>query len=241
MKIRFLLLLLISALCTPVSVFAENDPESNLVEVLMADSSRIQGYLRFNLKTGMKRLFSPTGSINKYINVGEERKGGPTKEYKAEDVIEYRFLEQSEDFPEGTVYVSENINAPAMFKPSHYVRGFALELNRSDAGSILKWSVFEQSGGRNSVARLVPAVGVKLKGANAAYGILVNGRVFTAYLYRYLKKAAPEFNKMLEEYFDKGPDRKAHIQELKDNPSIILTLYEEYLKDHDPIDDRNEK
>lgn len=65
-----------------------------------------------------------------------------------------------------------------------------------------------------------------------------NGYVSLALLYHYMKEAAPEFHKMLKEYYDDSPDWKAHRNELKDNPSIILDLYEEYLKTHDYIDDR---
>ena len=43
---------------------------------------------------------------------------------------------------------------------------------------------------------------------------------------------------MLKEYYGDNPDAKAHCNELKDNPSTILDLYEEYLKTHDYIDDR---
>lgn len=64
-----------------------------------------------------------------------------------------------------------------------------------------------------------------------------NGSVSLALLYHYMKEAAPEFHKMLKEYYGDSPDSKAHINELKDNPSTILILYEEYLKTHDPIDD----
>lgn len=212
------------------------DNESNRVEVLLADSTRVEGYWSTDFKTGMKRIFSKTGSINQYIRI-KDGPDGEAKTYTAPEVIEYRFLEGREDFPQGTVFMSENINTPGMFKPNRFVRGFALVLNRNDAGAILKWSVFEQTGGKNSVSQLVPAIGVKLKGARAAYGLMMNGRYFPFYLMNYLKKAAPEFKAMLEDYFDKGPDSKAHREELKDNPSIVLTLYSEYLKTHAPIND----
>lgn len=235
MKRRISIMLLIAA--SAAMYLHAGDNESNHVEVLLADSTRVEGYWSTDFKTGMKRLFSKTGSINQYIRIKDTPKDGEAKTYKAPDVLEYRFIEESEDFPKGTVYVSENINVPGMFKPNRYIRGFALVLNRNDVGTILKWSVFEQTGGKNSVSRLVPAIGVKLKGARAAYGFMVNGRYYPFYLMNYLKKAAPEFKTMLEEYFDKGPDSKAHREELKDNPSIMLSLYADYLKTHDPIND----
>ncbi len=38
----------------------------------------------------------------------------------------------------------------------------------------------------------------------------------------------------------KGDDAKGHWNELKDNPSTILLVYEEFIKDHDPISDPEE-
>lgn len=91
---------------------------------------------------------------------------------------------------------------------------------------------------RNPISRLVPVVSVYFEGARGAYMLYSDGSVSLTQLYHYMKDAAPEFHKMLKEYYDDSPDWKAHRNELKDNPSIILDLYEEYLKTHDYIDDR---
>ena len=189
-----------------------DENESNHVEVLLNDSTRVEGYWHTDFKTGVKRVFSKTGSINQYITIKDSAKDGESRTYKAPEVIEYRFLEPSEEFPEGTIFVSEEINTPGMFKPNRCVRGFALLLYRSE-------------------------IGVKFKGARAAYMFMMNGRHYPFYMNNYLKKAAPEFKKYLDEYFDKSPDKKAHQQELKDNPAILISLYEDYLKTHDQIND----
>ena len=131
-----------------------------------------------------------------------------------------------------------SVNAPRMFKAKNYTRGFTWLWDRRPAGSIIKYEVWETSGGRNPVSRLVPVVSVYFEGAKGAFMLSSNGSVSFALLYHYMKDAAPEFHKMLKEYFGDSPDAKAHCNELKDNPSIILDLYEEYLKTHDYIDDR---
>lgn len=239
MKLRSLILaVLLAASVIPVS--AKKDPEDVHVEVILFSGDTIRGYLRNDLKTGLKNLFSKSGSIHQYINLGEEPKGGDTKRYSASDVKEYRFLVPTEAFPEGAVYVSEQINSPIPFKPNYSVRGFAFELDRRDSGSVLNWNVWESTGGRNNVSRLVPAIGVKLKGAKAAYAIIVNGNVRLANLLWYLKKKNPALKKVIEEYYEKGKDAKAHRKELLDNPSTFLTLYEKFLEDHDPISDPDE-
>ena len=214
--------------------------EENFVTVTLVNGDTVTGYIRSDLKTGLKNMFSKTGSIRQYINVGEQPKGGETKRYNASEVKEYRFL-PSEGYPEGAVCVADTINSPGVFKPLSCVRGFAWERDRRDSGSVLRWDTWETTGGRNSTSRLVPAIGVKLKGSNAAYPILVNGRFSDAYLMLYLKKQYPELKKAWEEYYHKGPDAKAHRKEFADNPSTALTFYENFLLTHDPIVHKEDK
>lgn len=214
--------------------------EENFVTVIMTDGDTITGYIRSDLKTGLKNMFSKTGSIRQYINVGREPKGGETKRYSASEVKEYRFL-PTEGYPDGAVCVADTINSPGLFKPLGCVRGFAWELDRRDSGSVLKWDTWESTGGRNSTSRLVPAIGVKLKGSNAAYMILLNGRFNDSYLMIYLKKQYPELKKAWEEYYKKGPDAKAHRKELTDNLSTVLAFYENFLQTHDPIVHKEDK
>lgn len=240
MKLKLFLFAVITLAFTTVATAKDEDPESNHVVVTLADDTTVDGYLRNDFKTGLKNFFSKTGTIRQYINVGKERKGGDTKRYSAKDVKEYRFTEATEEFPEGAVFVSEYINTPAMFKPHKCRRGFAQELNRTDCGKILKWTGTVQEGGQNVRIRYVPVIGVKFNGAKATYSLFIDGKHSNALLLNYLKKQAPEFKKMLEAYFNKGKDAKMHRKELKENPSIILDLYAEYLRDHEPINDPEE-
>lgn len=235
MKLKHLIICLLALCCQNAS--AKDDPEDKLVRVYFFNGDSIDGYIRSDLKTGLKNMFSKSGSIHQYINIGVEPKGGETHRYSASQVKRYRFLEPSEGYPEGFTVVSERINAPSMFKPHNSTRGFASQLNRMENGSVLKWNVWESTGGRNSINRLVPAIGVKLRGMKAAYGIMINGRVSLALLLHYLKKQDPELRKYLEQYYHKGADKKAHMKELVDNPSSLIALYDEYLKTHEPVND----
>lgn len=240
MKTYRITLFLLMIMALSPDVVAKSDPEESLVEVTLFNGEKIDGYLRYDLKTGLKNIFSKSGSVQQYINVADLPKKGATHRYSASEVKEYRFLETSEAYPEGAVIVSEMINSPLPFKPNACVRGFARELFRGENGSILKWDVWETTGGRNSVSRLVPAIGVKLKGAKAAYSILVNGRFSDALLLNYLKKQSPELKDFINQYYDKGKDSKGHRNELKDNPSTFLSVYNEFLQSHEPLADPDE-
>lgn len=239
-RLKLIFCCLMAMLTAGAIAAKDENPESNHVKVTLTDGTEIDGYLRNDLKTGLKNFFSKTGTIRQYINVGPERKGGETTRYSAKDVKEYRFLEATEAWPDGAVFVSEYISTPGPFKPLSCKRGFAQELNRTDCGQILRWTVIVQDGGRNSRIRYVPAVGVKLKGAKCAFPLFIDGGHSNAILLHYLKKQNPELKKTIEQYFNKGKDAKAHRKELAENPSIMLDLYAEFLKDHEPLADPEE-
>lgn len=229
-----LIVFLVLALCGVSFTAKADDPESRHVRVYLNDGDSIEGYIRSDLKTGLKNMFSKTGSILQYINVGKEAKGGETTRYSAKDIKGYRFLEATEGYPEGAMYISSSINAPSMFKSGNKVRGFAFVLDSRPSGKILQWNVWESTGGRNSQQRLVPAVGVFFAGDDAAYPFMINGRLQGWYLFHHLKKKAPQLHKFIEEYLNKGKDKDAHRQEIVDNPSVMLTLYEQYLAEGNP-------
>lgn len=206
----------------------------NYVRVVKMDGDTIFGYLHNDAKTIAKNLFSKSGSLQQYINISEEPDSKGTR-YSADDVSEIQWFDNN---IAPNTRVSMSMNAPRMFKAKNYTRGFTWLWDRRPGGNIVKWEAWETSGGRNPVSRLVPVVSVYFEGAKGAFMLFSNGSVSLALLYHYMKDAAPEFHKILKEYYGDSPDAKAHINELKDNPSTILCLYEEYLKTHDPIDDR---
>ena len=233
--------LLLSVLCftAAFTVTAKDDPEEHHVRVVLLSGDTISGYLRNDAKTVLKNIFSKTGGdLRQYINLGEEPKGGETKRYNSSEVKYYQFLEPTEGYPDGAVMVSERINSPPPFKPNYCVRGFAWECDKRESGSILRWDIWQTNAVGTRV--LVPVVGVKFKGAKAAYGIILNGQTTLAQLLFYLKKQNPDFKKYLEEYYHKGKDSKAHRKELNDNPSTILLRYEEFLETNPPIADPDE-
>lgn len=206
----------------------------NYVRMVKMDGDTVFGYLHNDAKTIAKNLFSKSGSLQQYINISEEPDSKGTR-YSADDVSEIQWFDNN---IAPNTRVSMSMNAPRMFKAKNYTRGFTWLWDRRPGGNIVKWEAWETSGGRNPVSRLVPVVSVYFEGAKGAFMLFSNGSVSLALLYHYMKDAAPEFHKILKEYYGDSPDAKAHINELKDNPSTILILYEEYLKTHDPIDDR---
>lgn len=233
---------IIFASATCFAAFADKDPEEYHVQVVLENGDTITGYIHYDLKTGLKNMFSKGGrTLRQYINIGTEAKGGEKKRYNASEVKEYRFLEATEGYPEGAVCVSEMINFPKLFKPISFMRGFVWELNRRNSGSILKWEVWESTGGRNSVSRLVPVIGIKLKDAPAAFIIVSNGSFNDWYLMYYLKKNNPELHEAWQQYYHKGKDAKAHRKELLDNPSTALLFYENYLGNSEVPLRENEK
>lgn len=206
----------------------------NYVRMVKMDGDTVFGYLHYDAKTIAKNMFSKSGTLLQYVNFSEEPDGKRTR-YSADDISEIRWFDNN---IAPNTRVSLSMNSPVMFKVNKYTRGFSWLWDRRPSGCIVKWEVWETSGGRNPVSRLVPIVSVYFEGAKGAFMLYSNGSVSIALLLHYMKKVAPEFHAMLKEYYEDSPDWKGHRNELKDNPSTILNLYEEYLKTHDPIDDR---
>lgn len=244
MKLKTIIIaMLLAAVSLPCAVAKDKkkDKEDVHVEVILFSGDTINGYLRYDVKTGLKNMFSKSGSIRQYINVGEQPNGGETRRLSASEVKEYRFLEPTEGYPDGAMVVSERINSPIPFKPHASVRGFANVIDSREPGAILRWQVWESTGGRNSQSRMVPATGVKLKGAKAAYTLTVNGHISMWGIMNYLKKQYPELYQFVDDYYNKGKDGKAHYRELLDNPSTFLLVYEDFLQNHDPLADPEEE
>lgn len=208
----------------------------NYVRIVKIDGDTICGYLHNDVMTRTKNLFSKSGSLLQYVNISKEPDGKGTT-YSADDVSEIQWFDNN---IAPNTRISMSVNAPHLFKVKNYTRGFTWLWDRRPVGSIVKWEVRENNGGRYSVSRLIPVVGVYFEGTKGALMLNSNGYVSLIMVYRYMKKAAPDFHKMLKEYYDDSPDSKAHRNELKDNPSTILSLYEKYLKTHDYIDDRSD-
>ena len=90
--------------------------------------------------------------------------------------------------------VSERINSPLPFKPNYCVRGFVWGCDKRESGSILRWDIWQTNAA--GIRIFVPVIGVKFKGAKAAYGIILNGTNTLARLLYYLKKQNPDFKKI---------------------------------------------
>ena len=241
MKLKFLLYTAIAlASVTTASAKEDENPESNHVVVTLADGSTVDGYLRNDFKTGLKNFFSKNRHYKTVYQHRQRAQRGRDQALQRERCQGIPLHRGYGGIPEGAVFVSEYINTPAMFKPHKCKRGFAQELNRTDCGKILKWTGTVQEGGRNVRIRYVPVIGVKFNGAKATYSLFIDGNHSNALLLNYLKKQAPELKKVIEQYFNKGKDAKMHRKELAENPSIILDLYAQYLRDHEPINDPEE-
>ena len=93
---KTLLIVLAAILCPSAEAKKNNDnaeAEEWHVKVALESGDTITGYIRNDLKTGLKNMFSKGGLLRQYINVGAEPKGGETHRYHAREVKEYRFLE----------------------------------------------------------------------------------------------------------------------------------------------------
>ena len=74
MRLKYLIVIC-AALSVCISAMAKDNAEDRHVRAILFSGDTIEGYLRNDLKTGLKNIFSKTGSIHQYINIGVEPKG----------------------------------------------------------------------------------------------------------------------------------------------------------------------
>lgn len=94
--------------------------------------------------------------------------------YSADDVSEIRWFDNN---IAPNTQVSMSVNARRMFKAKNYTRGFTWLWDRRTGGCIVKYEVWDTSGGRNPISRLVPVVSVYFEGARGAFMLCYNGSV----------------------------------------------------------------
>ena len=215
-----------TALSTSVTMHAESK-EKNKVIVTLNDGTTVTGYQKNDVGSGLRNLFKKTGSILSFVKVSPEEDGKKTQVYKAKDIKGYRFVNDSIEFE------SQDYDAQIPFKKDSKIRGLFRVEKRLPNGTIYSYLTYVTTGGRNQVSTLVTTYGVKLRGDDRIYNIIVGKRVCTSFLSR---KGPKKLAEKYEEYFkDKG-----HCKELIDDPTLIIRLYDEYLETN-PVISRSEK
>lgn len=229
-KILTIMCLLLIALGTTTTMRAESK-EKDKVIVTLNDGTTIEGYQKNDVSSGLKRLFGSSGSIISFVKVSPTADGKNAKVYKAKDIKGYKFVN------EGTEFESQDFCSPVPFKWDKKTRGLFRVEKRLPNGTIYSYLTYISTGPRNQVSYLVTTYGVKLRGDDRIYNIIVNGKVDMTYLSLSLSKFGPkELSEKFGEYFkDKG-----HRKELVDDPTLIIRLYDEFLKTN-PAISRSEK
>ena len=212
-----------------------NEYTDNQVVVTFENGDTIEGYLRKDIRTVAKNMFSSLGgstTIPKFINISHEPKGEATR-YSSNEASRIHFRAVSATFPSGAIEVAEDIMFTKVFNKSFTShRGFVWLWEERPSGGIYRWSNWVTTGGKNPQRRLVPAVGVRLSGIPGVFLISESNNVFLSLLFLYLKKETPELYSFMKEYYEDSQDCKGHKNELQMDPSTILDLYEKYLKTH---------
>lgn len=222
--------LLMMAMSAPMTMLAESKGKDKVI-VTLNDGTTVEGYEKNDVGSGLKRLFSSSGSIVSFVKVSPTEDGKNAKTYKAKDIKGYKYAYDSIE------YETQEFNAPVPFKWNNKTKGLFRVEKRMENGTIYSYQTWKSTGGKNQVSRLVTTYGVKLRGDDRIYNIILDGRIDMTYLALSLSKLGPkELAEKYNEYFkDNG-----HCKELVDDPTLIIRIYDEYLKTN-PAISRTEK
>ncbi len=223
-------LMLVALVGTSATMNAEPKKKDKVV-VTLNDGTTVEGYIKNDLGSGLKRLFSSSGSIQSFVKVSPAEDGKNAVTYKAKDIKGYRYVD------DGTEYESSDYNSAVPFKWNKKTRGLFRVEKRLENGTIYYYQTYVSRGGRNSVSYLVDTYGVKLRGDDRIYNLLVGGKSSGFHFFYSLEKLGP---KALSDKYDEYFKDKARVKEMEDDPTVIIRVYDEYLKSNPPIN-RTEK
>lgn len=99
-------------------------------------------------------------------------------------------------------------------------------VKRLPNGTIYCYDTYSTTDSKNST------YGVKLRGDDRIYNIVLNGHVDISYLLMSLSKKGP---KELAEIYKKYFNDENHCKELVEDPTLIIRLYDNYLKTNQAI------
>lgn len=198
------------------------------VIVTLNDGTTVVGYEVNDLGSGIKNFFRSTGSIPSFVKVSPQMDGKNAKTYKAKEIKGYIYANDTT-----RQYESQYFNAPIPFKTEAKIRGLFQVVKRLPNGTIYTYQTYSTQDSKDRyVSSLNATYGVKLRGDDRIYNIIVNGQDDLTYLLLSLSRKGPK--QLAEKYKDYFND-KEHQKEILKDPTIIIRLYDEYLKSNPAI------
>ncbi len=228
---KTLVLLLALTFCS-ICAQAGDDEKEKLI-VTLNDGSTIEGYEVNNLGTRLRGMFRKTGSIPNSIKISPEPDGKNAKTYKVDEIKGYKIVGDTT-----ILFESQDFDAIIPFVKDAKTRGLFQVAAKRPNGTIYVYQTYSSIDSKNSyVSWLGTTFGVKLRGDDRIFNIIVNGKINIARLLIALKNKGPEkLAEAYEDYFDS----EEHCDKFLKDPSTLITVYDNYLKANPPIS-REEK
>ena len=202
--------------------------ESDKLIVTLNDGTTVVGYEKNDVGSGLRNLFRTTGSIPSFVKMSPNPDGKNAKTYKAKDIKGYKYANDTT-----CQYESQDFNAPIPFKGDNKIRCLFRVVKRLPNGTIYCYDTYSTTDSKNlQVSTLNSTYGVKLRGDDRIYNIVLNGHVDISYLLLSLSKKGP---KELAEIYKKYFNDDNHCKELVEDPTLIIRLYDDYLKTNQAI------
>lgn len=222
-----LLSLTLSTLCAQAG-----EKENEKLIVTLNDGTTVEGYEVNNIGTRFRNMFRKSGSIPDFIKISPETDGKNAKTYKAEEIKGFKYASDT------TIqFESQYFHAIIPFVKDAKTRGLFQVVTKRPNGTIYVYDTYSTTDSKNLyTSTLRRTYGIMLRGDDRIYNIIVNDRIDLSYLILSLKRKGPEkLLEIYEEYFD----NEEHCKNFVDDPTILITLYDNYLKTN-PVISREE-
>ena len=144
------------------------------------------------------------------------------------------FVELTEDDPDGKLWEVCEKPAPAIGNTSRTIKTLMCVEKKGENSAVYWWngriSVPAGPNGKTRI-KVVTFYGIKFGDNDIVYPFMCGGKRDMGLLIALLKRGdEPELAETFRQYFIKGKEAKMHSKELKDDPTLVMRVYDEYLK-----------
>ena len=228
-----LVALTLAATLTFITATAKNkvtDQEYRHIVITLLSGEKVDGYIHrdWSALTSYYTLKRPNYSFK--IVPSPDGKGGEAVKYTADEIDWFAFVEPTEAYPDGERWEARDLSRPSIKDRYNTDRSLMCLEKRGEHASLYRWIGLFSGGHQGKQTIAAPVYGVKFDFSDTVYPIYTDqANAYIGSLVILLKKEQPELSAYINEYFKKGPDSKAHRKQLKEDPSLILRAYEEFV------------
>lgn len=208
----------------------EKDQEYRHIIVTLNSGEKVDGYIH----RGWNVTAFDLRRENYSVKIVPSPDSKEAVKYTVDDMDNIVFVELTEGDPDGKLWEVCEKPAPAIGNTSRTIKTLMCVEKKGENSAVYWWngriSVPAGPNGKTRI-KVVTFYGIKFGDNDIVYPFMCGGKRDMGLLIALLKRGdEPELAETFRQYFIKGKEAKMHSKELKDDPTLVMRVYDEYLK-----------